>query len=210
MSKTNSTDDLISRLNSGEGVEVKTGNGYEDLDVQITDIKVVKGGKKCPIDHPLLKSEWTEGKAMLVVYMRVRPKSGGDWTEHMEVGGLMDQENKNFSIYPPYTNKKGEYKAGTLLWEIIHHAKKVEGQEERFAPGWKFTPELFKGLVLGEMQGKWITSKDGKEYFILLTSRQKIKDEEYAKSRENGGADADDDDDDDFGSDDDDDGELPF
>ncbi len=193
------------------------GGGYEKVKVQIVKLDVEEAGSH-KTKHSFLDLEWIQGRLCLIAHLRLKkylPDGGMEigYTEHIEVDQLLKADGE-IALYPTYTKKDGTKKPGTLLYDLVHGIKQVEGQEDLFDADWSFDPDMFKGLVF-DSHAKFLKDKTGREFVLLRTSRQMIRDEEFANQKGISNDDIED-----FGKDDDepetatvnavDDDELPF
>lgn len=174
---------IIEAFNKGTlkingSVEEREVREYEVCTVKIDKAHAVEAGdKNC--NHPLVQNS-KEG-VLFVLELTVKFPNG-EKVEHIEAAGLTNRKGR-LSIYPTFQGKDGEKVPGTLLYDIIHRAKlynkkqanTLEDLEELGVP-------VLEGVIF-EMEAKKITTKAGEQSIILKTSKQEVKDEEYAKQK---------------------------
>lgn len=174
-------EEIMNKINKGElTVSENSGASYIDAKIKIEEVTIEEAGKT-KIDHPLLKKADNKGRLFLAIRMMIKSDKYPLGKEHIEVGSFLTKAGQ-LAIYPTSITKIGDVIPGTLLYDIVHASKDYDArQAAKFASGWTFTPDIFKGLVIA-FRVKYI-EKNGNEYVILETSRQKLKDEEYKKQK---------------------------
>lgn len=173
----------LSKLNNGEAMPVTDSfGGYMPTQMVVRALKF-KYGKES--DVQFLKDSYPES---IVLFVDLETKDGKQFTQWQFVNTKKDGELAN-PAQGGFMGKNGEVPA-TLMYDIreaIKNTMSLEDFVKEFPKGeWKITPYLNKPFLMGLKTG---TSKEGKEYFILETSYQKMKDSQYAQDNsDNGGS----------------------
>lgn len=175
----NNTKGVADLFNKGDGQEVKEfSSGYEQCHVKVIKVSAEVAGSTKVI-HPLLDAANAEGRTFLAAWLEITFPSG-EVKKHLEVGNAF-REDGTPAIYPTYFDKKkGKDVAGTFAYDLVHAIKEYsDEQAKEFDPGWKFSGKIFKDKEF-DMDCKLLQNGN----VIMKTSRQEIKDEEYAKNRQ--------------------------
>ena len=159
-------------FNSGKQVDIPEGGSmYTKELLKVTKVKMIKGGSN---DHPLVMKMDSNADILEFNFM-----IKSDKTEVVEYQVLNKSEDGNYMGYkkPRSTSKtNGKTYPATLAWDILESAVAYDPTQDR--SGMKLCAEKFVGLKfeMGVKRGK---RKNGEDFVMLETDRQKLQDEEY-------------------------------